>query len=430
MNEKIKMPSSDDSGVVRFGFLVIFLVFGILGGWMAFAPLASSSVAMGKVSADLNKKTVQHLEGGKVTAIYVKNGDKVEKGQVLLKLRDVQIKAQLDILKAQYQDVIALFARLQAQRDGADKISFPKELTDENAIKDQTNIFITTKKTIRDEKAITKKKISQLNKQIDGLKSLMISKQQKKASLLEEKLEWENLYKERLVDKQRIRELQREENMIAGDLASTSSQIAKLNEQISETKTQQLLREKEFKKDILQKYVEAKTRISDLKSKIIANEDTLRRTTVKAPISGTVVGMTIHTVGAVIKPGERILDIIPTDAKLIVIAQIQTTDIDKVRKGLLADIMFSAFNLKQINVIQGVVTYVSADSAIDEVTGMPYYEAKIEVNEEGMKTLDEHGFVLVSGMPAQVMIKLGNRTALSYLIKPFRMMLEKSFNEE
>ncbi|MEO1953362.1 MAG: HlyD family type I secretion periplasmic adaptor subunit, partial [Campylobacterales bacterium] len=374
MNEKIKMPSSDDSGVVKFGFLVIFLVFGILGGWMAFAPLASSSVAMGKVSADLNKKTVQHLEGGKVTAIYVKNGDKVEKGQVLLKLRDVQIKAQLDILKAQYQDAIALFARLQAQRDGSDKITFPKELTDENAIKDQTNIFITTKKTIRDEKAITKKKISQLNKQIDGLKSLMISKQQKKASLLEEKLEWENLYKERLVDKQRIRELQREENMIAGDLASTSSQIAKLNEQISETKTQQLLREKEFKKDILQKYVEAKTRISDLKSKIIANEDTLRRTTIKAPISGTVVGMTIHTVGAVIKPGERILDIIPTDAKLIVIAQIQTTDIDKVRKGLLADIMFSAFNLKQINVIQGVVTYVSADSAIDEVTGMPYYE--------------------------------------------------------
>ena len=429
-NQKIKMPSNDDSKVIVFGLSVIFIVFVLIGGWMAIAPLASSSVAMGTVSADLDKKTIQHLEGGKVTAIYVKDGDKVKKGQTLIKLRDVQIKAQLDIMNAQYQDAIALFARLEAQRDKKKSISFPSELTDQNAIDDQTNIFETSLKTVKDEKIITENRILQLKNQIAGLNSLIVSKEKRLASIAEEKLEWEVLFKQRLVDKQRIRELDRETNMVEGDLANTQSEIAKLNEQISETKTQQLLREKELKKDTLQRYVEAKSLISDLKSKIIATKDTLDRTNIIAPIDGTVVGLSLHTVGGIITPSTPVLEIIPNDSKLLVIAQVQTTDIDKVRNGLLADIMFSAFNLKQINVIQGKVIHISADSFTDKVTGMPYYEAKIEVNKEGLKTLKENDFVLVSGMPAQVMIKLGDRTALSYLLKPFTEMLGRSFNEE
>jgi len=430
MNNKIEMPSFDDSKVIGFGLSIIFIVFVVIGGWMAFAPLAASSVAIGKVSADTDKKTVQHLEGGKVTAIYVKDGDKVKKGQLLLKLRDVQIKAQLDILKAQYQDSIALFARLKAQRDGDKTITFPAELIDENAIKDQKNIFETTLKTIRDEKIITENRVLQLKNQISGLESLIASKQRRLASITEEKLEWEELYKQRLVDKQRIRELKRENNSIEGDLAQTESEIAKLNEQISETKTQQFLREKELKKETLQKYVETKSVISDLTSKIIATQDTLDRTNIVAPIDGTVVGLSLHTVGGIINPSNPVLEIIPHNSKLLVVAQVQTTDIDKVKNGLLADIMFSAFNLKQVHVIQGEVIHVSADSFVDEVSGMPYYEAKIEVNEKGMQTLKDNNFVLVSGMPAQVMINLGDRTALSYLVKPFTEMLGRGFNEE
>ena len=429
-NKQIKMPSSDDSKIIGFGLSIITVVFVIIGGWMAFAPLASSSVAIGQVSADLDKKTVQHLEGGKVTAIYVKDGDKVKKGQTLIKLRDVQIKAQLNILHAQYQDAIALFARLKAQRDDKENITFPPELTDENAIRDQKNIFVTTKRTIVTEKEITKNRITQLKNQIEGLNSLIESKKNRLASITEEILEWETLFKQRLVDKQRIRELKRENNMIEGDLANTQSEIAKLNEQITENKTQQLLREKEFKKDTLQRYVEAKSLISDLKSKIIANEDTLARTNIVSPIDGTVVGLTLHTVGGIINPSKPILEVIPLDAKLIVIAKVQTTDIDKVKIGLLADIRFSAFNLKQAHVIEGRVVHVSADSFVDEATHMPYYEAKIEVTKEGEHYLQEYGFVLVSGMPAEVMINIGDRTALSYLVKPFREMLSRSFNEE
>lgn len=429
-NKQIKIPSHDDSSIIAFGLGLIFVVFILIGGWMAFAPLASSSVASGKVSADFGKKTIQHLEGGIVEAIYVKDGDSVKKDQVLIKLSDVQIKAQLDILRAQYQDALALFSRLKAQRDGSANVEFPRELIDENVIKNQKNIFISTNKSIEDETAITNNRIVQLQSQIDGLSSLVNSKQNRLKSISEEILEWEELYKQRLVDKLKIRELQREQNMVEGDLANTKSEIAKLKEQINEVKTQKLLREKEFKNETLQKFVEAETRISDLKSKIIANEDVLSRTTITSPIDGTILGLNLYTVGGVISPGKPLLEVIPQDAKLLVIAKVQTTDIDKVRIGLLADIMFPAFNIQQAHPIEGKVIHVSADAFMDEASKMPYYEAKIEVTKDGMELLREYDFVLVSGMPADVMIKIGDRTALSYLVKPFTDMLDRSFNEE
>jgi len=430
MNNKVSIPSSNDKNIIVFGLSVIFIVFGIVGIWMAFAPLAASSVAVGKVSADLDKKTIQHLEGGKVTAIYVKDGDRVKKGQSLIKLRDVQVKAQLNILNAQYQEAIAVLARLKAQRDDKDKISFPSELNDKNAIKDQKNIFESSKKTIEDEKIINQNRIYQTKRQIEGFNALIKSKTNRLSSLTEEIDEWSTLYEKRLVDKQRIRELKREKNNIEGDLANTHAEISRLKEQVSEIETQQLLRDKEFKNEILQKFVETKSLVSDLRSKIIANEDVLKRTDITAPIDGTVVGMTLHTVGGVVPAGQPILEIVPEDSELIVVAQIQTIDVDQVKVGLLADIRFSAFNLQQAHVIEGKVIHVSADSFMDEATGVPYYKVKVAVTPEGKERLKEYDFVLQSGMPAEVMIKIGERTALSYLVKPFKDMLNRSFNEE
>lgn len=429
-NKKVTMPSYDDSGIIKFGLTVVLVVFGFIGGWMAYAPLASSAVAVGKVSADLDKKTIQHLEGGKIDAIYVKDGDRVKKGQILLKLSEVQIVAQLNILNSQYQDALALFARLKAQRDNNEKINFLPESIDEQVIQNQKNIFETTKRKIEDEEIITQNRITQLQNQIDGLNSLIRSKENRTASISEEILEWETLYKQRLVDKQRIRDLQRENNMIEGELASTRSDIAKINEQISELQNQQLLREKEFQKETLERYVEAKSVIADLKSKITATEDTLDRTNIISPSDGIVVGFEMHTEGGVISPAKPILEIVPQDSKLIVVAQVQTTDIDKVHVGLLADIRFSAFSLNQAHVVEGKVVHVSADSLVDQDGRTQYYLAKIEVTEDGVKSLQENKFILVAGMPAEVMIKTGERTTLSYLVKPFMDMLSRSFNEE
>lgn len=429
-DKKISMPSYDDSKVIGFGFATIITVFFIIGGWMAYAPLATSAVSVGRVSADMNKKTVQHLEGGKVDAIYVKDGDFVKKGDMLLKLSEVQVRAQLDILKPQYQESLAMFDRLKAQRDDKETIEFDKELTDKNAMRDQRNIFESTKKKMDDERIITKNKISQLENQIKGLESLARSKEVRLKSINEEISEWEQLFEQRLVDKQRIRELKREASLIEGDIANTSSEVSRLKEQISELDTQQQLREKEFKNETLQRYVEVKSSLSDLRSKIIANEDVLARTSIVSPIDGVVVGMNMHTIGGVVSPGEPILEIISQDSGLYVVAQVQTADIDKVHKGLLADIRFSAFDLKNTHVIEGKVIHVSADSFIDKASNMPYYEAKIEVTEKGMQDLKGYGFELLPGMPAEVMIKTGERTMLSYLVKPFTDMLSRSFNEE
>jgi len=429
-NKQIKMPLSDDTLVIRFGLIVVFIIFVLIGGWMAFAPLATSSIASGQVSADGGKKTIQHLEGGVIEAIYVKDGDQVKKDQILMKLSDVQIKAQLDILKSQYQDNIALLSRLKANRDNLKRIDFPSELDDGDAIRNQINIFISANRAIEDENTITNNRIVQFQSQIEGTNSLIASKQNRLESIKEEILEWEDLFKQRLVDKQKIRDLTRETNMIKGDLANAKSEILKFKEQISEVGNQKLLREKEFKNDTLQQYVEAEMRISDLKLKIIANEDIIKRTTITSPIDGTVVGLSLNTVGGVVNPSKPILEIIPHDAKLLVVAKVKTTDVDKVKVGLLSEIKFTAFNLQHTLAIEGRVVHVSADIFMDEATQTPYYEAKIEVTQAGKKVLEEKGFVLVSGMPAEVMINIGDTTPLNYFIKPFTEMLGRSLNEE
>ncbi len=429
-NRDIKMPSTNDSKVIGFGLGVIFLLFAVFGGWMAFAPLAESSVAVGKVSADMDKKTLQHLEGGVIESILVKDGDEVKKGDLLLKLREINIKSQLDIFKTQYDDASAVYSRLVAQRDNLGKVTYPPELKNESIIKEQNSIFFETKKSIEDEKIISQNRVVQLENQINGLKSLMEAKKSRLKSISEEILEWEKLFKEQLVDKLKIRDLSREKNMIEGDISQTASEIAKLSEAINEARNQQLLREKEFSKVTLNELVKAKSMLFDLQSKIASVEDTLGRTNIVAPIDGTVVGLNLHTVGGVVAPGRDILQIIPQKSKLVVVAQLQTADIDKVKVGLMADVRFSAFNTRETHVIEGKVVHISADSFVDEKSGMPYYEAKIEVTKNGEKQVAEYGFELVSGMPAEVMIRVSERTMLSYLVKPLTDMISRGFNEE
>jgi len=430
MKNQNNIPSDNTAPAIFFGLTVLFIVFGLFGGWMYYAPLATSSVAAGQISAGSAKKTVQHLDGGIVKKIYIKDGDIVKKGDVLITLEDVQIKESLHMLKSQYEDMVATYDRLKAQKDNKKSIYFSKEITNENIIENQKNIFYTNKKSLRDEETINQKRILQTKKQINSLKALINSKKHRLKSISKEKREQQVLFEQQLVDKLRIQELDREANSIEGDIASKKADIARLREQINELKTQQLLRKKKFKEDILDRFVQIKSKIENLKSKIIATKDKLNRTKIISPASGTIVGLKMHTVGGVIGRGQDILKIVPKDAKLIIIAKVKTTDIDNVRVGLVSNIMFPAFNAKKMHVINGKVIAVSADSFVDKATRQPYYEAKVEVTKEGEDELKKHGFTLVSGMPATVMIQTGTRTALDYFIKPFKQMAVRGFNEE
>lgn len=423
-------PSGDDSKVISFGLGVLFVVFVLFGGWLAFAPLSTAAVTIGKVSADTEKKVVQHLQGGNIGKIFVKEGDEVEKGQVLIELDVVQAKSEYEALKKQYMDSLAIEVRLVALRDKLETISFPSEVKDENILKDQINIFNMINKSLKDQEDISLQRVIQLQNQISGLNSLNQVRANRIISLKEELKELEELFAQKLVEKTKIRELKREINSFEGEIASNKSEISKIYEQINEIKTQQLLSEKEHQNKVLDQLVQVKSDLASIVSKLNTLEDVIVKSEIKAPISGIVVGLKAHTEGAVIKPAEQILEIVPKDSDLIIVSQVQINDIDKVIVGLLADIRFSAFNVKQALVIEGKVIHVSADRFMDEKTGEPYYEAKIKVTPKGLKQIKEYGFNLLPGMPAEAMIKIGERTPLSYLIKPFTDMVSRGFNEE
>lgn len=431
-----QIPDTNEAAFIRYGFLVIILVFGVLGTWMSYAPLDSASVASGKVVVEGNKKSIQHLEGGIVEAIYVKDGNSVKKGELLLKMDEIHAKAQLGTVLSQYYEALALECRLKAERDSLKKILFDKEILDfGNGLKNklidgQTRLFTSRKEALKSEKEIMLQRITQLQKQIEGNRSLINSKESRLKSYREEIQEWKILYEEQLTDKLKLRELQRDSETIVGDIASSEAEIARLHVEINETKSQILLREQEFKNEVGSELRSTQSSLADMRARLYSLKDTLKRTEIIAPVEGIVVGMDTHTIGGVISPGQIILEIVPGISEMIIIAQVPTTDIDKVTKGLKANVRFSAFNLQMAHVVEGEVVHISADSFVDEVTGMPYYEAEVKLTKEGHKQLKENKFFLIHGMPAEVMIKTGERTVLSYLLKPIRKMLAKAFRED
>ena len=422
--KQITIPSSDDTNIIKLGVGIVVFVFLILGGWSAFAPLATSSVAIGKISADTEKKIVQHLDGGIIKEILVKDGDEVKQGDILIKLDDVQIKSQLAILMAQHGEAVAMASRLEAQKDD-------KNMAASGGLqKSQQNILLETQKLRNEERKINQSRIVQLQNNIAGLKSIIDGKKAKLASDKEQVAELEELFKERLVDKMKLRDLKTEISMLESDISNSNSEIQKTKQQIDELSNQQNYSDKKFKTETLTNLFDINSKISDLQSKITAAQDMLKRTIITAPSRGIVVGMSVNTVGGTITPGKPILDIVPKNKNLVITAQVSVADIDKVTTGLLADIHFSAFNLKSAKPIEGKVSYVSADSLVSSDGKMQYYEAKVELTDKGMRDFKGYGFFMIPGMPVEVMIKTGDRTALDYIIKPMTDRVRKSFNEE
>ena len=430
MKEVNKAPDENASKIVRFGFTLILIVFIFLGGWMSYAPLAIHSVAMGKVSADYNKKRIQHLESGIIKKIYVKDGDLVEKGQILIQLDDTQIKAKIESLKFQYESMLALQSRLFAQKNNKKELVLNEEVKNKNIIKEQKYLFKTITESIKENKKVISKQISQLKNQIAGLNSTLKSKKYMQVSITEEIRELEKLYAKRLINKINLRKLQREESSLLGEIINIKEEKTRLKEKINELKTKNVLIEKDYKKDTLKELTTISPKISEVRLKIDALEDTLNKTTIYSPADGHIVGLTNYTQDSIIKAGSDILEVVPNDSNLIILAQIKSTDIDKIRTGLTASIKFSAYNTQKSHSIDGEITYVSADSFIDSNTNESFYEVKAKLSKKGIEQIKSYNFNLVAGMPAEMMIKTGERTVLSYMLKPLLDRFNRSFNEE
>jgi epimerase transport system membrane fusion protein len=429
-----KLPTSD-KGYRRLGYGILLVALGGFVLWSITASLAIAVVAPGSVSIESFKRTVQHLEGGIVRELLVEDGDKVEAGEPLIVLSDTQARSQLEIARSQYLINRAMEARLLAEQEGAEMMVIPEDIKDadnprvQQIIAVQQSLFTARRQSLISTLESLDEQIIQMQEQIDGLEQRISVNTQRISSLRSEAEDFRSLYREGLGDNQRLRELERQVLQYEGDNAEFRANIAQLRSQISENRMQKEIQQQEFQKEVGEQLREAQAQIAQAEEQIVSLSDQVERTVITAPVSGTVVGRQVHTVGAVIRGGDTIMDVVPSNDGFVVEARIPTRDIDNIYIGQFAEIRFSAFNQRLTDVIDGEVIHVSADSFEDEATGERYYRARVRVTEEGYTQMNEH-MQLLSGMPAEVMIRTGERTFASYIAKPITDMLARALRED
>jgi len=433
LNRKLTVETSE-RGPRLVGVAIVVLTFGVFGIWSGCAPLQSAALAPGTVMVKGSRKNIEHLEGGIVAELPVRDGASVAVGDLLVRLEDTQARAQLEIAMGQYYAVKAIESRLLAERDGLSAAEYPPVVADSadpravDAVQSQNQVFAARGNAHRGEIDVLKQRVSQLGEQVRGIEALRDGKRKLVQSYAEEIGDLSELLEEGFADKQRLRELERNLARTEGEVAEHSSAIAQLEIQMGETRLRILQLRKEFHTSVVDELGRTQIEVYDLEERIRAAADRANRTEIRSPVAGVVVGNTVTTVGEVVRPGEPLMYIVPQHEELIVEARVSTIDIDRVRDGQPADIRFSAFKSTTTPVIDGRVVSVSADALTDRQTGAPYYLARVELTPEGHEMLDT--LTLVPGMPAEVLINTGSRTLFQYLTQPIRNAFARSLIED
>lgn len=435
--EQAPLLLTDDTGFRRFGMFVALGMLGVFLLWAAFAPLKSAVVAPGKIVVESRNKVVQHLDGGIVSDIYVKEGDVVRQGQPLLHLSEVQLRAQLNIVNSQLWESMANLARLTAERDGKEVMQLPddvvaleKEPTMAQYLTTQKQFFMARRQAYHSEQSVLKERIAQTKQQMIGLESVIASQEKRSRSLTQDVKDWQKLFEQQYADKVRLRDMERQLTELEGDTASKKSEMARLRQVIAETEGQLVLRQQEYLKEVSDQIRDAQAKRSESEARQAALMDQLNRVEIVAPADGRVVGFDVVTIGAVIEPRRPIMQIVPNEHAFAVIGQIQTTNVDQVVVGQQAEIKFTAFNTNFLPVMYGKVESVGADSEFDEATKQPFYKVRVMPDPDAVKVIEKQGWQLVSGMPADVYIQTKDRTLLNYIIRPFQVMFSRAFNED
>jgi HlyD family type I secretion membrane fusion protein len=418
---------------IAVGAGIVGLFFGVFGAWAAFAPLESAAVARGVISVETQRKTIQHLEGGIVGEILVRDGDEVAADAILVVLDDTQARATLDLLRGRHRGARALEARLIAERDGAADIAFPEEIRDSadtdvaELVRAQRNIFMGRRQSIAGQVAIMQQRIAQIQQEIRGLEGQTAAQAEQLALTNEEIASNQKLVDQGLSGKTRLLELQRALAEVTGEHSQSLAAIARAQQNIEETRLEMADLRTNFMNEAVQQLGVVQTELLDLGEQIRAAEDVLRRTVIRSPMAGTVVGMQVHTVGGVVAPGQALLDVVPKGDRLIVEAFVDPNDIDVVEVGLEAQVRLTALTQRNLAPLEGHVTTVSADRLMDERTGASYFLARVELDDDPAAKLG--GERLYPGMQAEVMIVTGARTTLDYLSRPLVDSFNRAFRE-
>jgi len=464
---------------ILFGGWMVILVFGVFGLWSVLARIDSAAIAPGRVILDSNRKTISHLEGGIVEKIHATVGAQVKRNDPLITLREVRAKAQVDLLQNQLDTNLAIEARLVAERDKEEQIRFPDrliarinsipaleaeleevraQLTAEDApqgealaalqtkeqqmaanlnrardlrelLQNQQRSFEGRTENINGQLNILRTRISKHEQEIKGFQMQADSMRDQIRLLGEEIDVVEKLVKEGNATRPRLLSLQRQRAELQGRQGEYLSLKAKARESIDETNLSILNTESDYMNKVVEELKQVQQSISETEERITASADVLDRVVIRAPVDGIVNDLIVHTEGGVIKPGEKILDIIPLADDMTVEARISPQDIDVVHDGLDARVRLTAFKSRQVPPVQGTVTFVSGDQFTDEHSGQSYFLARIKINKGELEQLGDD-VVLSPGMPADVLIITGSRTFLAYLMDPITQSFQHSFRQQ
>jgi HlyD family secretion protein len=426
--------SSNHKGYAYLGYFGIAIVFAAFGGFAWRAPLDSAAIAPGRVMAETATKPIQHLEGGIVREVLVKESTPVHKGDVLFRLVPTRARANAEMLMKQVDAAMALEARLLAERDRAERISFPAALLDRRhvpetaaAVADQRKRFDERRQMLDSETRILKARLAQAEKEHAGLTHQATSLKEQLENLNADIEDASTLMRRKLYRRSKYRALLRDRSRLEGQLGTNESEIARAVEATNEARLQIDKVERKFVDDASQQLPDVRVRLSDLREKMTVASDVMSRIEVRAPQNGIVQGLKVHAAGAVVKPGEALAELVPTGDKLVMAARVSPLDIDNVAKGQHAEIRFPAFSSRKIPTILGNVETVAGDAMLDEYTREPYFLARVIVDTSTIP--NEIHDRLVPGMPADVLIITGERTLLEYLFSPITDLLFKSMRE-
>lgn len=416
--------------------IVVFVVFGI-GGWAATTELSGAVVGQGVVVVDTSVKKVQHSVGGIVGELRVREGDRVKAGDILVRLDATQTRATTTIITTSVDELLARQARLEAERDNAPQIAFPNALleraTDSNsdaarAIVAERSLLGMRRDARGGQKAQLKERSVQLQEEIKGYTGQVEAKK-REVDFIHQELEGvRTLWQKNLVPISRLTALERDTARIDGERSQLDGMIAQAKGKIAEIELQIIQVDQDLRSEVGKDLIEARSKISELTERKAAAVDQLNRIDIRAPQSGRVHQLAVHTVGGVITPGEPIMMIVPDSDALAVEVKITPRDIDQLYLGQSAILRFSAFNQRTTPEIRGEVSLVSADITLDQRTGNSYYTVRLLLSPEELSKLG--GAKLVPGMPVDAFIQTGGRTTLSYLVKPLRDQVDRAFKEK
>lgn len=417
------------------GYLVIILTFGVMGTWSAVARLDRAVVAQGTVTIESSRKTIQHLEGGIISEIRVKEGQLVNEGDVLLRLAPLQARANADVTRNQLDANLVLEARLSAELDQKPEIVLSDEIKKrredspslERIIEDQQVQFRERRASLQGQIGLYESKVVQLATEKEGLAVEKLSVEKQVGFINEELVGLRDLRDKQLIPISRALAMERERTRLEGVIGRAIADTAKAENSINEARLQIAQMKQKQQEEVSGQLLETRQKINDLKEKLAVAADILARQEIFSPKSGVVQNLKVFTIGQVVRSGEPMMEIVPSDEKLVIHANLPTTEIEHVHEGMTAEIRFPAFHSRRIPVIIGTLDRVSRDRLMDEASKTPYYLGIVSLDKVAIP--DEYKGKVIAGMPAEVLISTGERTALSYMISPLTDSLRKSFRE-